>query len=133
MYEEQFLAEKLQQFSLLDIALFKIVYFLVGLLVATNYIVLTSVSWIFYLLMFLIAVFPIVIHLFSFEGSYIQKARKYLKTNKPSYQVLLFFSMFFFACTLAVLIPALSLVPWYVYLILIIIFAIKPMRSNMFW
>ncbi|MBK2250380.1 hypothetical protein [Francisella tularensis] len=133
MYEEQFLAEKLQQFSLLDIALFKIVYFLVGLLVATNYIVLTSVSWIFYLLMFLIAVFPIVVHLFSFEGSYIQKARKYLKTNKPSYQVLLFFSMFFFACTLAVLIPALSLVPWYVYLILIIIFAIKPMRSNMFW
>ncbi|ABO46323.1 hypothetical protein [Francisella tularensis] len=133
MYEEQFLAEKLQQFSLLDIALVKIVYFLVGLLVATNYIVLTSVSWIFYLLMFLIAVFPIVIHLFSFEGSYIQKARKYLKTNKPSYQVLLFFSMFFFACTLAVLIPALSLVPWYVYLILIIIFAIKPMRSNMFW
>lgn len=96
MYEEQFLAEKLQQFSLLDIALVKIVYFLVGLLVATNYIVLTSVSWIFYLLMFLIAVFPIVIHLFSFEGSYIQKARKYLKTNKPSYQVLLFFSMFFF-------------------------------------
>ncbi|ACD30401.1 hypothetical protein Q0N14_02030 [Francisella tularensis subsp. mediasiatica] len=133
MYEEQFLAEKLQQFSLLDIALVKIVYFLVGLLVATNYIVLTSVSWIFYLLMFLIAVFPIVIHLFSFEGSYIQKARKYLKTNKPSYQVLLFFSMFFFACTLAVLIPALSLVPWYVYLILIVIFAIKPMRSNMFW
>ncbi|AEE87873.1 hypothetical membrane protein [Francisella cf. novicida Fx1] len=133
MYEEQFLAEKLQRFSLLDIALVKIVYFLVGLLVATNYIVLTSVSWIFYLLMFLIAVFPIVIHLFSFEGSYIQKARKYLKTNKPSYQVLLFFSMFFFACTLAVLIPALSLVPWYVYLILIIIFAIKPMRSNMFW
>ncbi|ABK90318.1 hypothetical protein IBE20_03295 [Francisella tularensis subsp. novicida] len=133
MYEEQFLAEKLQQFSLLDIALVKIVYFLVGLLVATNYIVLTSVSWIFYLLMFLIAVFPIVIHLFSFEGSYIQKARKYLKTNKPSYQVLLFFSMFFFACTLAVLIPALSLVPWYVYMILIIIFAIKPMRSNMFW
>ncbi|EDZ90828.1 hypothetical protein [Francisella tularensis] len=133
MYEEQFLAEKLQQFSLLDIALVKIVYFLVSLLVATNYIVLTSVSWIFYLLMFLIAVFPIVIHLFSFEGSYIQKARKYLKTNKPSYQVLLFFSMFFFACTLAVLIPALSLVPWYVYMILIIIFAIKPMRSNMFW
>lgn len=133
MYEEQFLAEKLQRFSLLDIALVKIVYFLVGLLVATNYIVLTSVSWIFYLLMFLIAVFQIVIHLFSFEGSYIQKARKYLKTNKPSYQVLLFFSMFFFACTLAVLIPALSLVPWYVYLILIIIFAIKPMRSNMFW
>lgn len=47
MYEEQFLAEKLQQFSLLDIALVKIVYFLVGLLIASNYIILTSISWIF--------------------------------------------------------------------------------------
>ncbi|MED7787444.1 hypothetical protein [Francisella sp. 19X1-34] len=133
MYEEEFLSEKLQHFTLVDIALVKIVYFLVGLLIATNYLVLTEVSWIFYLLMFLVAVFPIVIHLFSFEGSYVEKARMYLKTNKPSYQVLLFFSMFFFACMLAVLIPALILVPWYAYVILIVVFAIKPMRSNMFW
>ncbi|ASG68557.1 hypothetical protein fh0823_15980 [Francisella halioticida] len=133
MYEEEFLSEKLQRFTLVDIALVKIVYFLVGLLVVTNYLVLTTVSWIFYLLMALMAVFPIVIHLFSFEGSYVEKARMYLKTNKPSYQVLLFFSQFFFACMLTVLIPALILVPWYVYVILIVIFAIKPMRSNMFW
>ncbi|APC91067.1 MULTISPECIES: hypothetical protein [Francisella] len=133
MYEEQFLAEKLQQFTLVDIALVKIVYFLVGVLVATNYLVLTTVSWIFYLLMFLTAVFPIVIHLFSFEGSYIEKARMYIKTNKPSYQVLLFFSQFFFACMLVVLVPILIVVPWYVYAILIVVFAIKPMRSNMFW
>lgn len=84
MYEEEFLSEKLQHFTLADIALVKIVYFLVGLLVATNYLVLTSISWIFYLLMFLTAAFPIVTHLFSFEGSYIEKARMYLKTNKPS-------------------------------------------------
>ncbi|AEE26820.1 hypothetical protein [Francisella hispaniensis] len=133
MNEEQFLAEKLQQFSLLDIALVKIVYFLVGLLIASNYIILTSISWVFYLLMFLTAVFPIAIHLLSFEGSYIEKARGYLKTNKPSYQVLLFFSMFFFACMLAVLIPVLLVVPWYAYVILIVVFAIKPMRSNIFW
>ncbi|WP_150466602.1 hypothetical protein [Francisella sp. SYW-9] len=133
MYEEEFLSEKLQHFTLVDIALVKIVYLLVGLLIATNYLELTSISWIFYLLMFLVAAFPIVIHLFSFEGSYIEKARMYLKTNKPSYQVLLFFSMFFFACMLTVLIPILILVPWYVYVILIVIFAIKPMRSNMFW
>ncbi|AJI55090.1 putative membrane protein [Francisella philomiragia] len=133
MYEEEFLSEKLQHFTLVDIALVKIVYFLVGLLVATNYLVLTEVSWIFYLLMFLTAVFPIVIHLFSFEGSYIEKARMYLKTNKPSYQVLLFFSQFFFACMIVVLVPVLIVVPWYVYAILIVIFAIKPMRSNMFW
>ena len=84
--------------------------------------------------MFLTAAFLIVIHLFLFDGSYIKKTRKYLKTNnKPSYQVFLFFSMFFFACMLAVLIPALTLVPWYVYLILIVVFVIKPMHSNMFW
>lgn len=133
MYEEQFLAEKLQQFSLLDIALVKIVYFLVGLLVATNYIVLTSVSWIFYLLMFLIAVFPIVIHLFSHLRVHISKKRVNI-LKQISHHTKYFCSLVcFFACTLAVLIPALSLVPWYVYLILIIIFAIKPMRSNMFW
>lgn len=133
MYEEEFLSEKLQQFSLLDIALVKLVYFLVGLLVATNYLPLTNISWIFYLLMLLTAAFPIVIHLFSFEGSYIEKARMYLKTNKPSYQVLLFFSQFFFACMVVVLVPVLIVVPWYVYAILIVVFAIKPMRSNMFW
>ncbi|WP_265658181.1 hypothetical protein [Francisella philomiragia] len=133
MYEEEFLSEKLQRFTLVDIALVKIVYFLVGLLIISSYSILALVSWVFYLLMFLTAVFPIVIHLLSFEGSYIEKAHKYLKTNKPSYQVLLFFSMFFFACMLAVLIPVLLDVPWYVYVILIAIFAIKPMRSNMFW
>ncbi|MBK2094439.1 hypothetical protein IB680_01915 [Francisella philomiragia] len=133
MYEEEFLSEKLQRFTLVDIALVKIVYFLVGLLIISSYSTLALVSWVFYLLMFLTAVFPIVIHLLSFEGSYIEKALKYLKTNKPSYQVLLFFSMFFFACMLAVLIPALLDVPWYIYVILIAVFAIKPMRSNMFW
>ncbi|AJI56737.1 putative membrane protein [Francisella philomiragia] len=133
MYEEEFLSEKLQRFTLVDIALVKIVYFLVGLLIISSYSTLALVSWIFYLLMFLTAVFPIVIHLLSFEGPYIEKAHKYLKTNKPSYQVLLFFSIFFFACMLAVLIPVVLDVPWYVYVILIAIFAIKPMRSNMFW
>ena len=39
MNEEQFLAEKSQQFSLLDIALVKIIYFLVGLLIGSNYII----------------------------------------------------------------------------------------------
>ena len=133
MYEEDFLSEKLQKFSLVDIMLVKGVYFLVGLLIATNYLVLTMVSWVFYLVMFLIAAFPLVLHLLSFEGSYIQKARQYLKTNKPAYQVLLFFSMFFFACVIVVLLPVAMLVPWYVYIVLIVLLAIKPMKSNLFW
>ena len=133
MYEEDFLSEKLQKFSLADIMLVKGVYFLVGLLIVTNYLVLTMVSWVFYLVMFLIAAFPLALHLLSFEGSYIQKARQYLKTNKPAYQVLLFFSRFFFACMIVVLLPAAMLVPWYVYIVLIILLAIKPMKSNLFW
>jgi hypothetical protein len=133
MFEEEYLSEKLQRFTLLDLGLVKIVYCLVGLLVVTNYLVLMRVSWIFYLLMALIALFPLMLHLFSFEGSYLEKSRKYVKTNKPAYQVLLFFTEFFFACMIATLIPVLALVPWYVYIILIVVFAIKPMRSNMFW
>ncbi|QIV94114.1 hypothetical protein [Allofrancisella frigidaquae] len=133
MFEEDYLSEKLQKFTLVDLVLVKIVYLLVGLLVATSYFALSEVSWVFYLVMFLIAAMPLILHLFSFQGSYLEKARQYLKTNKPAYQVLLFFTQFFFGCMLVTLVPILSLVPWYIYLLLIMVFAIKPMRSNMFW
>ena len=133
MNQEKFFSEKLQKFSLLDIALVKCVYFLVGLLMATNYLVLTTISWIFYLVMFSIAALPIVLHLLSFKGSYLEKVRQYLKTNKPAYQVLLFFSMLFSACMMAVLIPYVIQMPWYAYVVLIVLLAIKPMRSNLFW
>ena len=133
MFEEDFLSEKLQNFKFIDIVLVKIVYFLFGLLISTSYIALMEVSWIFYLMLSLIAFFPIVIHLLSFEGSYIEKVNNYLRTNKPSYQALLFFSMFFLACSLAALLPSLTVVPWYIYMTLIVILAIKPMFSNIYW
>ena len=133
MYEEEFLSEKLQHFSLVDIGFVKIVYLLIGILIATNYMALLNISWIFYILLYFVAVVPIALHLLSFEGTYIEKSRQYLKTNKPSYQVLLFFAMFFLGCTLAVLVPVLSMVPWFVYIVLIVALAIKPMRSNMYW
>ena len=34
---------------------------------------------------------------------------------------------------LEMLIPVLLVVPWYTYVILIVVFAIKPMLSNIFW
>ena len=133
MYEEDFLSEKLQHFSIVDIGFVKIVYLLIGILIATNYMALLNISWMFYIVMYLIAVMPITLHLLSFEGTYIEKSRQYLKTNKPSYQVLLFFAMFFLGCALAVLIPILTMIPWFVYIVLIVALAIKPMRSNMYW
>ncbi|APC96551.1 hypothetical protein [Francisella frigiditurris] len=133
MSAEEFLSKKLQKFSLLDIALVKWVYLFIGALTCTLYTPLLNVSWIFFLLMALIAQFPLLIHFFTSEGTYMEKARHYLATNKPAYQVLLFFSTFFFGCMITVLAPVLITVPWYAYVGIIVVLAIKPMTSNMFW
>ena len=133
MLTEDFLSHKLQRFSLFDLILVKLVYLILGILVSTNYQDLLSISWIFYLIFALISAFPLYLHFFATKGSYLDKSKNYLRTNKPSYQVLLFLSMFFLGCTLSVLISWLSLISWWAYVILIIILAIKPMRSNVFW
>ncbi|MED7789089.1 hypothetical protein [Francisella sp. 19X1-34] len=133
MFEEEYISENLHKFSLLDIILVEIVYFLVGVLIATNYYALMNMSWIFDIVIALIAMAPIIIHLFTIQGSLLDKIHHYVETNNPAYQTLLFFSMFFLGCTLANLLPVLSLVPWYGYIILMIVLSIKPMRSNLFW
>ena len=123
----------MHKFSLLDIVLVELVYLLVGMLIATNYFALMNMSWIFDIVLALIAGVPILLHLFTIEGSLLDKIHHYVETNNPAYQTLLFFSMFFIGCTLVNLLPILTSVPWYAYVILIIILAIKPMRSNLFW
>jgi hypothetical protein len=98
-----------------------------------SYVKLLNIGFAFYLIIAIIATVPLIMHIFSFEGNYMDKCKSYLKTNAPAYQVLLFISCFFFGCFLATLIPALSCITWWQYLILIVILAIKPMKSNMFW
>ena len=133
MFEEEFIANKLRKFSLIDICLVSIVYFLVGLLIATNYYPLQNISWIFYLVLICITGIPIILHLFTVEGPLLDRIHHYVKTNNQAYQTLLFLTMFFLGCIVATFITSLCLIPSYIYIILIIIFAIKPMRSNLFW
>ena len=133
MNAEDFLSKELQKFSIIDIALVKFVYLLISIIIATNYKPLLEINWLFYLIFTIIPAFPLWLHLFSSPGTYLQKVNHYIKTNKPAYQVLLFLSMFFFACLLCVLIPFLSDIAWWWYLIVAIILAIKPMKSSFFW
>ena len=92
-----------------------------------------SLDWWFYGLLGLAAAFPLWLHFFTFEGSYFDKGRAYLKSNSPALQVLLFMTQMFFALMLACLIPWLVSGEWWLYLVLIFVLAIKPMTTTVFW
>ncbi|MDF1757494.1 MAG: hypothetical protein P1U74_04270 [Legionellaceae bacterium] len=133
MTAESYLKEKLQKFSIVDIGLIKGVYLLVGLLLCSLYPKLITIHWFFYLIVSIFCSLPIWVHLFSQKGSLIKKATEYLKTNNPANQTLLFFTMFFFALMLGSLIPAITQFDWWVYLIAIVVLAIKPLQTSWIW
>lgn len=133
MSAEGFLSKQLQKFSILDLSLVKTVYFVFGLLIFSLYPRASLIDWWFYLILFLIAAIPIEIHLFSQPGNLLEKAQAYLKTNNPSNQVLLFLSTFFFAFMLGSLIPLLVSGPWWLYLLIMAVFAIKPLTKTWCW
>lgn len=133
MTTEHFLSQQLQKFSLVDLSFVKTVYFLFGLLIFTVYPRLSFIDWWFYGVLFLICWLPLAVHFFGQTGGVFEKAHAFLKTNNPSNQVLLFLSTFFFAFMLADLIPILTHVYWWVYLILMIVFAIKPLTKTWCW
>ncbi len=133
MTAENFLSKKLQKFSMVDLAFVKWVYFVVGLLVCALYPKVMILDWVFYLVLTVFCAMPLYIHLFSQPGDLLAKMKAYLKTNNPSNQVLLFFSMFFFALMMATLLPVLASVSWWVYVVLIMVLAIKPLTVTWFW
>jgi hypothetical protein len=130
---EQFLTGKLRKFSIVDIGFVKAVYFLLGLLVYSIYAPLASPGWWFWLLLGVISGFPLVIHFFGFPGSWFEKGRAYLQSNSPALQVLLFLTQLFVAFMLADLLPVLAGGPLWIYVVLIVLLAIKPMTKTMFW
>jgi hypothetical protein len=121
MFEEEFIASKLRKFSLVDICLVSLVYFLVGLLISTNYYPLLHISWIFYFVLICITSIPIILHLCTVDGLLLNRIHHYVKTNNQAYQTLLFLTMFFLGCMAVTLIASLCIVPSYIYIILIII------------
>ncbi len=118
---------------MLDLALVKIVYFIFGLFIYSVYPALSALNWWFYLILALLCAMPLQIHVWSQSGGLLDKMHAYLKTNNPSNQVLLAMSMFFFAAMVAVLVPVLAGFSWWIYVVAMIVFAIKPMTVTWFW
>lgn len=133
MTAESFLSSKLQKFSILDFGLVKLTYGVFGLLMFSLYPKLAGLDWWFYLILTILCTLPLSIHLYSQKGGLIEKMHAYLKTNSPSNQVLVALSMFFLAAMLGVLLPILVSAQWWVYLVLMLILALKPLTVTWFW
>ncbi len=133
MSAEEFLTAQLRKFSLLDIALVKCVYLLVGLLVASQYKPLMMIDGWVYVTLVIICATPLCLRSFSNPGRWLEKSRAYLATNDPAHQVLLFLCMLFLALWLSGIFPVLMSAPWWAYLGLIAVLAIKPMTKTVFW
>lgn len=133
MNVERFLSDQLRKFTMVDFAFVKLVYFVVGLFIFSLYPKFALVGWVFYLVVTIFCAFPLYIHLFSQKGGLFQKAEAYLQTNNPSNQVLLFLSLFFFSLMIGSLVPVLVSASWWIYLVLIIVLAIKPLTKTWFW
>ncbi len=130
---ESKLEGKLRKFSLVDFACVKSVYFVCGLLVFSLYPTLAALDWWFYFTLAIFCAFPLWVHMFSQPGKLIEKMHQYIQTNGPSNQVLLFFAQFFFALMLGVLLPILVSFSWWVYVLIIVVLAIKPMTVSWVW
>ncbi|MBT3392505.1 MAG: hypothetical protein HN833_01045 [Elusimicrobiaceae bacterium] len=130
---DTFLSKKLQKFSIVDIGFIKIVYTIVGLLLISLFQGLQMLHWGYFLTLTLIAVFPLYVNMFSYQGGYFTKARKYIQHNNPQKQVLLFLSMFGAAGILACFFPVLISYCWKWYVIAIAVFAIKPLTKSWYW
>lgn len=133
MNAESFLSRQLQKFTLVDLSLVKSVYFVFGLMIFAIYPRLSFIDWWFYLILVIVCWLPLAIHFFSQEGELLEKAHAFLKTNNPANQVLLFLSTFFFAFMFGVLIPILAMVYWWMYLIILLGLAIKPLTKTWYW
>ncbi len=133
MTAEHFLSKKLQQLSIIDLVLIKSVYFIFGLFIVVLYPDLLALDGWFYLVLFTMCAMPLAVHFFSQKGSFIQKMHAFLKTNNPSNQVLLFLSVFFSASMFGVWFPILVSGSWWLYVVMMIPLAIKPMTKTWFW
>lgn len=133
MSTESYLEKNLRKFSITDFILIKLTYLMFSFLIFSLYIRLGFISWWFYFIGFFITAFPLWVYFFSLKGNLDAKEHAYLKRNNPARQVLLFVSIFFFACFLCVLFPVLASFSWWIYVVLAIVFAIKPATVSWTW
>ncbi len=130
---DTFLSKKLQKFNIVDLAFIKFTYMSVGLLLISLFAELKALDWGFLLTFTILAALPLWINMFSQSGSYLEKANKYLKSNNPQKQMLLFLAMFGVAGLLGCFFPLILELGWEMYVIAIVLFAIKPATKSMWW
>lgn len=131
---EEYLCSKLSRFSIIEYILVMLVYFTIGLLITSFYTVLQSIGWWFDLIVVGVCAFPLIVHLVSQPGDHFgEKIQSCLKNNTPALQILLFLAAFFFALFLTALFPILAQAKWWIYVILIVVLAIQPLRTSWIW
>ncbi len=123
----------LSKFTTNEFMYIKLVYLFISLLIVSLYQKLTTISFLFYLIMLCIFLFPLVLEGLSYKGDREEKLEQYLIHNTVSKQVLVFSSCFFVGIILSQLFPFLLNIKSYVYLFLIILFAVKPMKKSLYW
>jgi hypothetical protein len=123
---ELLLEEKLRKFSIIDFALVKWMYFFLSLFICSLIPGLPNSGWFFYFVLSLLCNVPLMIHLFSQEGTLLEKMHAYLKTNGPANQMLVFLSVFFFTIMLCSLLPILAIANTFTFLIIAVLLAVKP-------
>ena len=130
---EKYLAKQMRQFSILDFGLVKATYFVFGLFIYSVYPAFESIDWWLYFIFGFIAAMPLLVHMYSLKGDILKRSKEYIKTNNPAHQTLLTFTMFFFALMLGTLFPSIVSAPWWVYFLIMILLAIKPLRVTWWW
>lgn len=133
MTAETFLSEKLRRFNVIEYILVISTYIVVGLWIVSAYPPLRAVGWWFYLLMMIICVLPLIVHLISQPGDTLKaKFLPYVKSISPSLQMLLFLATFFLSCIVVSIFPIFVDIRWWIYLILILVLAVKPIHTVWF-
>ena len=124
---ENEISTHIRKLNLFDFAVIKLAYFSMSALVYANYDVLSHIDWWAYLILAAIAALPLYVHLFSFSGSYIEKTKKYIRSNMFAYQILFALSVMFFSFTIFHFLPFLFMINWIVFVCVIAFSAINTL------
>ena len=122
----QFLTGKLRKFTVVEFSMVKWIYVILGVLIASLYAPVHSVSGWAWLIVSFIAALPLIVYTCSFPGNIIEKSRQYIQNNTPMNQVLTLISGVFFGIAFSVFFPVLSSCAWWIYLVIIAILFVKP-------
>ncbi|MDD3668992.1 MAG: hypothetical protein PHX68_01720 [Alphaproteobacteria bacterium] len=132
MTPEQFLSARLRRLSIVDFALIEMIYIALGLLLAKAYAPFASLGWGVYLTLSLVCALPVWMRILGYAGSIWEREKQFLKNNTPAYQVLVLIACVSFSLFASVLFPSLLAAPYWVYIALIGLLAVKPIRRAWF-